>query len=72
MTWKTTAKRKPVEGQQVLCYWAPAMVGGAEAYGVAVLNGGMWYEPEDDENDFREPTLWMPLPDLPVDGEVAK
>jgi hypothetical protein len=69
MKWKTTSKRLPPEGTDVLCYWSPAAPGGKDCYGVATYAGSdRWHEPEDDEDDYRTPEFWMPLPTPPGDS----
>lgn len=67
MKWKTTSKRKPKEGETVLCCWGIEAPG---SMGVATFSGGtLWHEPDDDEDDFREPEFWMELPDSPFAAE---
>lgn len=68
MKWKTTSKHLPEEGATVLCWWGPERPG---AYGVATYAGSdRWHEPEDDEDDYRTPEHWQPLPPPPqYDGD---
>ena len=63
MKWIDSTRRKPKEGEQVLCYWSVDGLPGT--FGVAVRYGDHWHEPEDDENDFREPEYWQKLPPAP-------
>ena len=69
MTWKATDKHLPKEGDTVLGFWgieAPGM------FGVVTYSApGHWHEPEDDEDDYRAPQFWMPLPDSPLDRTKA-
>lgn len=62
--WQKTHDKLPEEGNTVLAFWDA--VGGGGSYGVALFaRPGLWHEPENDENDFRTPDYWMPLPPPP-------
>jgi len=63
MKWKSTEKHLPEEGDTVLCWWGPEDPG---LYGVATYaRPEHWHDPEDDEDDYRTPEFWMPLPASP-------
>jgi hypothetical protein len=64
--WKNTTKKLPEEGSTVLGWWGPADNDDGGVYGVVVYaSPGRWHEPENDEEDFRDPDYWMPLPKAP-------
>lgn len=72
MRWKTTAKHLPEEGTSVLCWWAGGK-NGEGTFGVATYSGSdHWHEPEDDEDDYRTPEHWQPLPPQPQSHEGEK
>lgn len=63
--WKNTTRTLPKEGDVVLCWWGekPGL------FGVATFaRPGHWHDPEDDEDDYRDPDYWMPLPKEPEDA----
>lgn len=64
--WRNTTLKPPEEGSTVLCWWGPAKNGDDGMFGVAVYaRPGHWHEPENDDDDFRDPDYWMPLPKGP-------
>ena len=61
--WKTTAKHLPEEGSTVLGCWG---IEGPGHMAVVTYSGGnLWHDPEDDEDDYRAPEHWTPLPSSP-------
>lgn len=36
-----------------------------DACDVVHYYSGRWHEPDDDEDDYRAPDFWMPLPEAP-------
>ena len=70
--WTKTAIAVPRDGDTVLCYWAKDKLHRMDKYiGEAEYGGGQWYNPENDEDDYRVPTHWMPLPPSPTDTEES-
>ena len=68
--WTKTAIAVPRDGDTVLCYWAKDKLHRMDKYiGEAEYGGGQWYNPENDEDDYRVPTHWMPLPPSPNGDE---
>ena len=66
MKWKNAARKLPKEGSTVLGYWGE--FGQKGTYGVATYaRPGHWHEPENDDDDFREPEYWMDLPPSPYE-----
>lgn len=69
--WIPVSKKLPREGETVLCFFAP-MVGekfdGANFATATMSAPHHWHNPEDDEDDYAVPSLWMPilLPAPPV------
>ena len=63
--WRRVTRNLPEDGVPVLCYWKPQVPGGRDCIGVAMRDHGSWHDPEDDEDDYRDPTHWMPLPEPP-------
>ncbi len=63
-SWTPLTRRLPAEGSVVLAFWTPAKGGmvNADCFGVATfVRPGHWHNPDDDEDDYRDPTHWMPL-----------
>jgi len=58
-------------GKAVLAYWRPAF-GGEYCIAVAVCSHGMWHDPQDFEDDFKEPDAWMLLPAPPTDRRTPE
>jgi len=77
MEWIATANKKPKKGQTILAFWTPK-IGPVHpgCFATATYYPGHWHNPEDDEDDYAEPTHWMPLPKAPNAGvtgaELAK
>lgn len=72
MNWKSTAKHLPKEGTTVLGWWGPANDDGG-CYAVATFaRPGHWHDPDDDEDDYRTPEYWMPLPLPPSAAQEGK
>lgn len=64
MKWKTTSKHLPEEGATVLGWWGEA----PGTFCVATYaRPGHWHDPENDEDDYRTPEYWTPLPTPPGD-----
>lgn len=65
--WRNTTKTLPAEGATVLCWWGDLTEPPAkDCYGVATYaRPGHWHEPENDEDDYRDPDYWMDLPKRP-------
>lgn len=62
--WIALTEKRPTRGQTVLAFWP-----GAESaylprsFAVVTYSGtGRWHHPDDDEDDYAEPSHWMPLP----------
>lgn len=56
LKWRLTADEKPEGHVFVICLWK-------DEVGVAVhTSGHRWHNPEDDDDDYREPDYWMYLP----------
>lgn len=58
----------PRDGSVILCYWGPAVPGGARAIDLACWVYGQWCDADDASAHFGEPDLWKPLdwPGLPA------
>lgn len=63
--WIDTKVRVPCDGDNVLGYWMPSVPGGAFDCDVVHYYSGRWHEPDDDEDEYRAPDFWMPLPAAP-------
>lgn len=63
--WRDTKVTVPCDGDNVLGYWAPNQSGPGFDCDVVHYYGGHWHEPDNDEDDFRAPDFWMPLPEAP-------
>lgn len=63
--WRDTKVTVPCDGDNVLGYWASNQSGPGFDCDVVHYYGGHWHEPSDDEDDFRAPDFWMPLPEMP-------
>lgn len=64
--WKSTDKILPNEGATVLCWFGPGDTHPEQCYAVATYaRVGYWHNPEDDEDGYRDPDYWMPLPASP-------
>lgn len=61
MKWRT--KLQPDNGQRVLAFWETESPGGDMC--VAIYACGSWSNPDNDEDDYRAPDAWMPLPEPP-------
>lgn len=60
--WIHVKEQLPEDGQTVLGSWG---IEGPGMCGVATYERGEWHEPEDDEDTYRSPEFWMPLPASP-------
>ncbi len=69
MKWKSVAKHQPEEGSTVLAFWGIERPGSFAV--VTYARPGLWHDPEDDEDDFREPEWWTELPPSPFDERDA-
>jgi hypothetical protein len=59
-----------MDGTACLCFWRPD--GGQvtdDCYGIAAFSCGIWHSADNDEDSYREPTRWMPLPQPPKETE---
>jgi hypothetical protein len=71
MEWIPVTQRMPEPGQTVLCYWPRTDSGPLEGWQFATAqcwpgsSVATWHNPEDDEDDYAEPSHWMPLPPPP-------
>lgn len=66
--WIPLNKKHPEQGAAVFAFWPPKIgfMTGAANFGVAIYAApSHWHNPEDDEDDYCEPTHWMPLPEAP-------
>ena len=64
--WISCDRKMPKEGETVLAFWYNfdgKVVPGC--FGVATYWPGHWHNPVDDEDDYCDPTHWMPLPEAP-------
>lgn len=68
MEWISCEKRMPKEGETVIAFWT-SLDGEIRpgCFGVATYWPEHWHNPEDDEDDYCDPTHWMPLPEAPND-----
>lgn len=68
MGWTNVEDLAPESGSNVFAFWQPRsgypVHGGC--FGVATYVGGQWHNPEDDEDEYSEPSHWMPLPSAPI------
>lgn len=68
--WVPVSERLPEAGVTVLALWLPEdrriPIDPTKHYGVATYWPGHWHNPEDDEDQYVEPTYWMPLPAPPM------
>lgn len=64
--WISCDRKMPNEGETVMAFWTP-LDGKVRpgCFGVATYWPGNWHNPEDDEDDYCDPTHWMPLPEAP-------
>ena len=60
----------PKDGTCILCFWTPK-IGPVHAgcFATAMWGRFGWCDPDDDEDEFGEPTHWMPLPPPPKEQE---
>lgn len=66
--WIATEDKKPERGQTVFAFWEPesGLKPGGHNYGsTTYLGGDEWVNPENEEDDYAPPTLWMLIPPLP-------
>lgn len=63
--WRDTKVTVPCDGDNVLGYWVPSAPGGNFDCDVVHYYSGRWHEPDNDEDDYRAPDFWMPLPKFP-------
>jgi hypothetical protein len=59
----------PKDGTPILGYWAPITgvyaQNEGQAFGIVIWERGTWCSPDDTDNDYRDPSMWMPLPSPP-------
>ena len=67
--WRDTKVTVPCDGDNVLAYWCAVVGNGETAWCVAHYYTGRWHNPDDDEDDYRAPDFWMPLPAAPGRSE---
>lgn len=66
MKWISLTEQRPQAGECVLAFWPPK--GGdvhPGCFSTAVFTGEYWHNHENEDDDYAEPTHWMPLPDAP-------
>jgi hypothetical protein len=60
--------RLPEPGTTVLAWWDFVQEKGTPTetnFAIAHYNGHYWHAADDDEDDYRDPIAWMPLPEGP-------
>jgi hypothetical protein len=65
MRWRDAKVTVPCDGDNVLAYWCAVVGNGETAWCVAHYYDGRWHNPDDDEDDYRAPDFWTPLPAAP-------
>lgn len=59
----------PKDGTSILGYWLPITGAYAQnagrAFGVVIWEKGTWCNPDNTDDDYRDPSMWMPLPSPP-------
>ena len=64
--WVNVKERQPENGSIVICYWpADKPHNLDQCIGDSEYCDGRWYRPDNDEDDYREPSHWMPMPSAP-------
>lgn len=71
--WFKKAERLPTpDGVTVLAFWEPAEGGKVDGsnFATATYWEGRWHSPEDDEDEYAEPSHWMFIPALTAEGQA--
>lgn len=72
LTAALAAMWQPIENADpdtpYFCFWKPLRdnVVTADNYGVAINAHGNWHNPDDRDDDYSEPSFYMPLPPAPT------
>lgn len=66
--YRWSKDKLPEPGVPVLAYWDFVQEKGTQTESncaIAAYNGHYWHAADDDEDDYRDPIAWMPLPEAP-------
>lgn len=61
--WVPVTERLPPEGARFLGRWVAPQ--GWCDYALCIRRGDNWHNQDNDEDEYRRPEDWMPLPDQP-------
>lgn len=61
---KVAGDNLPEDGSTVLCFW-PSLLDGHDEIATAVFENWMWMNPDNEDDEYAEPSHWMPLPSPP-------
>jgi hypothetical protein len=61
-SWLSANASKPASGSAVLGWWPGRQPADDGAAGVALWDGELWVNPEEQDFGYADPDFWMPLP----------